>query len=102
MQLLFISGAEIFVVLLIILLLFGADKIPSFVKTFGNAMKEMRKVTNDIKEDIEKTDMGKDIKDINKTVNDFKTDVNKVTGKLDDAGIVKDAKNIQKTFRKKL
>ncbi len=102
MQLLFISGAEIFIVLLIILLLFGADKIPSFVKTFGNAMKEMRKVTNDIKNDIEKTEMGKEIKDLNKTVTDFKKDINKVTDGLDNTGIIKDVKSIQKTFRKKL
>lgn len=50
---LFISGQEIFVIFLIVLLLFGANKMPEIAKTLGKGVREFRKATDDIKREVE-------------------------------------------------
>ena len=69
--LLFISGGEIFVVLVVVLLLFGANKIPEFAKGLGKGMREFRKATDDIKKEINdhSGDVMEDINDIKNTLN---------------------------------
>ena len=52
---LFISGAEIVFVFFIVLLVFGADKIPSIAKTLAKGMTQDRQATNDIKSEIQKS-----------------------------------------------
>ena len=54
-MLLFISGAEIVFVFFIVLLVFGADKIPSIARTLAKGMTQVRQATNDIKSQIQKT-----------------------------------------------
>ena len=49
----FISGAEIVFVFFIVLLVFGADKIPSIAKTLAKGMTQVRRATNDIKNEIQ-------------------------------------------------
>jgi len=49
---LFISGPEIFVVMLIVVMLFGADKIPEMAKGLGKGMRQLKDATNDIKREI--------------------------------------------------
>ena len=71
-HLLFISGQEIFIVMIVVLLLFGANKIPEIAKGLGKGMREFRKATDDIKKEI--NDHTSEIKqDINK----FKDDLTK-------------------------
>lgn len=67
-QLLFISGPEIFVVLIVILLLFGSKKIPEVAKGLGKGMKEFKKATEEIKKEITDTDIIKDVNDIKKNL----------------------------------
>jgi sec-independent protein translocase protein TatA len=68
--LLFISGQEIFIIMAVALVLFGAKKIPDIAKGLGKGMKEFRKATDDIKREFNEStqDMQDDIKDITKTV----------------------------------
>lgn len=66
------GGSEILVILLAILLLFGADRIPEIARTLGKGLKEVKKVTTDIKKDFEKSDVGKDIKIISNEITDVK------------------------------
>ncbi len=61
---LFISGAEIFIILLVVLILFGAKKIPEIAKGLGKGMKEFKKATDDIKKEINDVDVTKDIREI--------------------------------------
>lgn len=70
-NLLFISGGEIFVVLVVVLLLFGANKIPEFAKGLGKGMREFRKATDDIKKEINdhSGDVMDDISDLKDTFN---------------------------------
>jgi len=83
--LLFISGGEIVIVVLVILLLFGADKIPEFARTFGKGMSEFRKATEEIKRELnESTKPFKedfdDVKDaIGDHVDDFESTFSETT-----------------------
>jgi len=83
----FISGAEIFFILFIVLLVFGADKVPEIARGLGKGMRQIKDATNDIKNEIaksaEKHGMDIDIsKDIKKEVNKVKEDIEKITGSI--------------------
>ena len=69
-NILFISGAEIFIILLVILLLFGSKRIPELARGLGRGMHEFRKATEDIKKEINEntSEISKDIDDIKKNV----------------------------------
>lgn len=54
MGFLFISGAEIAVILFIVVMVFGADKIPEMARGLGKGMKTLKNATNDIKHEISK------------------------------------------------
>tara|TARA_B110000881_G_C18106185_1_gene285202 strand:+ start:73 stop:303 length:231 start_codon:yes stop_codon:yes gene_type:complete len=54
-MLLFISGPEIIVVLLFIVMFFGSKKIPEIAKGLGRAMREVKDASNDIKKEIRKS-----------------------------------------------
>ncbi len=45
---------ELLVILAIILLLFGAKRLPEIAKALGRAIKEFKKAGKDIQDDIEK------------------------------------------------
>jgi sec-independent protein translocase protein TatA len=49
-----IGTFEILIILFIILLLFGAKKLPELAKGLGKGIKEFKKASNDIKEEVEK------------------------------------------------
>lgn len=70
LTLLFISGSEIFILLIAVLLLFGAKKIPEVARGLGKGMKEFRKATEDIKKEINDNSSGlmDDIKDFKKNI----------------------------------
>ncbi|MGM0636475.1 MAG: Sec-independent protein translocase subunit TatA/TatB [Bacteroidota bacterium] len=85
---LFISGAEIAVILLIIVMVFGADKIPDIARTIGQTVKSVRNATDEIKYEITKTtdehtkdfknvDLSKEIK---KESEKIKEDIEEITG----------------------
>lgn len=50
-----IGGGEIFFILLVILMLFGSDKVPEMARTFGKFMAQVKNATNDIKHEINKS-----------------------------------------------
>ena len=84
---LFISGPEIMVVMLIVVMVFGADKIPEIARGLGKGMRQVKDATNDIKKDIkessEKHSIDTDIvKDINKEVADVKGNIDDLTGPI--------------------
>ena len=72
---LFIGTTEIMFILFIVVMVFGADKIPEIARGLGKGMKSLKNATNDIKHEITKsadkhgidTDVTKDItEEINK------------------------------------
>jgi len=84
---LFIGGPELFVVVLIVVMLFGADKIPEIARTLGKGMRQIKDATNDIKREINETaeKQGIDtnvVSDINKEVKDVKESIDDLTGPI--------------------
>lgn len=83
MTLLFISGGEIIFILLIILLLFGADKLPEIARTVGKGIKQFKDAAEDIKNEVKKeaetegSEFVEDLKEIKKTADDLKKNVKK-------------------------
>ncbi len=94
---LFISAPEIMVVLLIVVMLFGADKLPEIARGLGKGMRQIKDATNDIKREIKNTadrndinvDMAVDIKkEINKVKDNFDTftkPVSKIKDEIEDS-----------------
>lgn len=86
MHFLFISGGEIIVVLVIVLMLFGSDKIPTIARGLGKGMRQLKDATNEIKREITETAEKQGIdpnlaKDITEGVKKIK---NKVQDNIDD------------------
>ena len=84
---LFISGAEIGFILFIVLLVFGADKIPEIARGMGKVMRQVKDATNDIKSEItkgaEKQGIDIDItKNVRKEIDQVKDDVEEITGPI--------------------
>tara|TARA_S200000501_G_scaffold77191_1_gene69009 strand:+ start:5762 stop:6031 length:270 start_codon:yes stop_codon:yes gene_type:complete len=80
----FISGAEIIFVFFIVLLVFGADRIPSIARTLAKGMTQVRQATNDIKREIQKS---VDVEGPSKSVSkDIKEGVDKVKENFNDLG----------------
>lgn len=84
---LFISGPEIFVVMILVVMLFGADKIPEIARGLGKGMRQIKDATNDIKQEINESakNQGLDTdiaKDINKEINSVKDDIDDFTGPI--------------------
>jgi len=51
-----LGAGEILLIVLVILILFGAKKIPELAQGIGKGMKEFKKALNDVQEDIKITD----------------------------------------------
>ena len=82
---LFISGAEIAFIIFIVLMVFGADKVPEIARGLGKGMRQIKDATNDIKSEItksaEKQGLDVDItKDFKKEIDKVKEDVDEITG----------------------
>tara|TARA_B100001964_G_C13949709_1_gene472744 strand:- start:301 stop:501 length:201 start_codon:yes stop_codon:yes gene_type:complete len=51
-MILFIGGPEILIILLFVVMFFGANKIPEIARGLGKAMREVKDASNEIKKDI--------------------------------------------------
>lgn len=58
-----ISFGEIFIIVLVIFIIFGPQKIPEFARIFGRGLREVRKASSEIR------------REINSEVNQYKTDL---------------------------
>jgi len=84
---LFIGGPELFIVILIVVMLFGADKIPEIARGLGKGMRQVKDATNSIKKEINNTAKEADsetafVKDIKKEITQVKDDIDSVTGPI--------------------
>lgn len=55
-----IAGSEILLILVFVLIFFGAKSIPTLARTFGRTIRQIKDATNDIQTEIKKS--GMDIK----------------------------------------
>ena len=51
--LLFISTQEIFVILIIVVMLFGSKKIPELARGLGKGIRELKDASNEIRQEIQ-------------------------------------------------
>jgi sec-independent protein translocase protein TatA len=84
---LFISGPEIMIIMLIIVVVFGPKKIPDIARGLGKGIRQVKDATNDIKKEIKdsskKHAIDTDIsKDINKEIGDVKDNLEDLTGPI--------------------
>ena len=85
--LLFIGTTEIMFILFIVIMLFGADKIPDIAKGMGKGMRMLRDASNDIKTEITKSAENNGIdtsvtKDVQDELNKVKDDLEDFTGSV--------------------
>lgn len=83
----FISGAEIVFILFIVVMVFGADKIPEIARGMGKGMRVLKDATNDIKTEITKTAEKNNIdtnvvSDVQKEIDSVKDDLKDFTGSV--------------------
>lgn len=88
---LFISGAEIFIILVIVVMLFGADKLPELARGLGKGMQQLKSATNEVKKEITEgvkkqgidTDLTSDIqKEVKNIKNKVKDNIDDLTGPI--------------------
>ena len=85
---LFIGGTGIVFVLFIVVLVFGADKLPEIARGLGKGMRQIKDATNDIKNEVTKSARENNIidTDVTKNINDeikkVKDDLEDFTGSL--------------------
>lgn len=82
---LFISGTEIVFILFVVIMVFGADKLPEIARGLGKGMRQLKDATNEIKHEIHKSaekhidiDTEKITRDINKEIDHVNQDINQI------------------------
>lgn len=83
----FISGAEIAFILFIVVMVFGADKVPDIARGLGKTMRTLKNASNDIKTEITKSAEKQGIdtgisKDIKGEIDKVKEDIDEITGSV--------------------
>ena len=84
----FISSTEIVFILFIVIMIFGADKIPDIAKGMGKGMRSLKNATNDIKGEIKRSADNQGIdtddftKDISQEINKAKEEINDIEGAI--------------------
>ena len=86
-----ISGGEILVILLVVFIIFGPDKIPEIARWFGKGMNEIKKATSEIQQEITR-----ETGDLKKTTSKIRDEINKQTKEVTDA--VNDSTPTPKTY----
>ncbi len=93
-----IGGGELILILFVVLMLFGSDKIPDIARTMGKAMAQLKNATNDIKSEIQKgaDANGFDTKSITDFTGNITQEINKAKDNLlKDTDPIKESKKIE-------
>ncbi|WP_414000170.1 twin-arginine translocase TatA/TatE family subunit [Flavobacterium sp. W1B] len=79
-----IGGGELVFIMFIVLMLFGADKVPEMARTMGKAMAQLKNATNDIKSEIQKgaESNGLDAKSLSDMTGNITSEINKAKDDL--------------------
>ena len=81
--LLFIGGTEIVFILFIVVLVFGADKLPEVARGLGKGMRTLKDATNDIKHEVTKSAKESNIIDAD-AAKDVQEEINKIKDEVED------------------
>jgi sec-independent protein translocase protein TatA len=69
-----IGGGEFIFIILIVLMLFGAESIPNIARTLGRGIRQIKDATQEIQRDIAKS-TDNPLKDIREAAQDIKRDI---------------------------
>lgn len=83
-----ISGGEIFIILLVVFIIFGPDKIPEIARWLGKGVNEIKKATSEIREEIDR-----ETGDIKNTANKLRDDFERETSDLKKSGRIHEQKS---------
>ncbi|MFD2600506.1 Sec-independent protein translocase subunit TatA/TatB [Flavobacterium suzhouense] len=77
-----IGGGEIFFIIIVVLMLFGSDKIPEIARGLGKGMQQLKNASNEIKSEIHKS---ADLDGIKRSFEDMGNDniTKNITGEID-------------------
>ena len=93
-----IGGGELILILFVVLMLFGSDKIPDIARTMGKAMAQLKNATNDIKSEIQKgaEANGLDAKSLTDFTGNITQEINKAKDNLlKDTDTIKEIKKTE-------
>lgn len=84
------GGSEILLILVVVLMLFGSDKVPELARTIGKGMRQLRDATNEVKREINQSAYQKDLdeslfkinQDMKKEVDKIKENIEEYTGSV--------------------
>lgn len=80
---LFISGVEIAFIVFILVMVFGADKIPEIARGLGKGMRQVKDATDDIKREISKSAQDIDVtNEVKQQIDKTKKDIDDITGPI--------------------
>lgn len=84
---LFIGTTEVMFILFVVVMVFGADKIPDIARGLGKGMRMLKNASNDIKTEITKSADANGIdtgvaKDVQEELNKVKDDLEDFTGSV--------------------
>lgn len=77
-----ISGGELVVVVLLVIMFFGANRIPEIAKGLGKGIREVRNATDEIKREISKSDEDGDLKKFKEKVENETKQIEDLTGSI--------------------
>lgn len=79
-----IGGGELILIILIVLMLFGSDKIPEIARAMGKGMAQLKNATNEIKSEMQKGAEANGIDtSLKQLTSTFTDEVEKVKSNLD-------------------
>ncbi len=70
------------VILLLVIMFFGANRIPEIARGIGKGIREVRNATEDIKSEINKTSEGSDLRKFKEKVEEEKKQIEEITGSI--------------------
>lgn len=78
-----LGGGEIMLILLIVVMFFGTDKLPQVVRTLGKGIKDMKNATAEIQREIEKgsTEIQRDL-NLGAEINELKDATDKIKKRI--------------------
>ena len=85
-----IGGGEFIFIVIVVLMLFGSDKIPEIARGLGKGMQQLKNATNEIKSEIHKSADVEGIKKSfteigeNNMTNDITSEIDKVKEDIED------------------
>ena len=72
-----LGGGEVFIIVLVIIMLFGSDKLPGLAKGIGKGLREFNDAKNQIQNEIHKSTSGIR-EDIEKHTSEMQSEIDKV------------------------